>query len=78
MSTILTIWEMTTWSVDIISSGRQTRFPIFCIWQFSTVGFCYLHVVLNIPTKISDSSWTEIWSKKLEEVNITPPPWLEG
>jgi hypothetical protein len=36
-------------------------------------------VGLNIPTEISDFSWWEIWSKKLEEAKIAlPPVWVEG
>ena len=34
---------------------------------------------LNVPTKISDYFWWGIWSRKLEEAIIVPPPvWLEG
>jgi hypothetical protein len=48
-------------------------FSTFWIWQYSTIGFCYLRVGQNIHTEISDYFWWGIWSKKLEEVKITPP-----
>ena len=44
-----------------------------------TIGFCYLRLGQNICTKVSDTFWWGIWSKKPEKVKIVPPPaWLEG
>ena len=53
-------------------------FSTFWIEQYSTAGYCYLHMGLNIPTEISGSFWLGIWMKMLERAKITlPPGWLE-
>ena len=58
---------------------HKNCFSTFWIWQYSTIGFCYLHVEGNICTEISDSFWWGIWSKQVEEAKVAPPPaWLEG
>jgi len=77
-STILIIWPTAIQLVDIPSSGPWNCFSTFWIYQYSTVGFCYLHVGLNIPTKISGSIWWGIWLRTLEKAKITPNPRLVG
>ena len=74
-STILIIWPTASWWVNLISSRPWNCFSTFWIYQYSTVGFCYLHVGLNIPTKNSDSFWWGIWLKKPRL--LPPPDWLE-
>jgi len=42
------------------------------------LGYCFLHVGLNIPTEMSRSFWWGMWWKKLERTKIAPPPdWWE-
>ena len=76
--TVLVIWLTAVRWVDVPSSGPQNYFSTFWIWQYSTLGYCYLHVGLNIPTEISGFFWWGIWLTMLERAKIAPPPRLVG
>ena len=76
--TILILWLTAIWWVDVPSSGPQNCFSTFWIQQYSTFGYHYFNVGLNIPAGISGSFWWGIWLRKLEGAKITPTPdWLE-
>jgi len=57
-----------------IGPGRaQTQIPFN---SNSTVGYCYLHVRLNIPIEISCSFWWGIWEKLVRAKTAPIPEWL--